>query len=250
VGEFERFKKLTFEDFRRLARDPGASRYEKIGFPDAYREGKEGRIFEDILSKLGNLRKERQVVLEVGPGCGSLPHLLIEHCGRQGHRLVLVDSEEMLGLLPDAPFVRKVPAYFPRDCRWLIEEYAGKVDAVLTYSVLHHVFAEGNVFDFLDASLQLLAEGGEMLIGDVPNVSKRKRFFCSPRGVRFHQEFTGSDEVPAVAFNALEAGKIDDAVIAALLLRCRLCGYDAYWLPQPDDLPMANRREDILIRRP
>jgi hypothetical protein len=45
----------------------------------------------------------------------------------------------------------------------------------------------------------------------------------------------------------VEAGKIDDAVIVSLLLRCRLAGFDAYVLPQGPDLPMANRREDVLI---
>src|SRR5256885_8167314 len=31
------------------------------------------------------------------------------------------------------------------------------------------------------------------LIGDIPNVSQRKRFFSSPAGIKFHQEFTGRD---------------------------------------------------------
>jgi hypothetical protein len=219
--DYDRFRDLTFEDFRRLAKTDTLSRYEKIGFPNAYREGREESIFQDITSKLGNLSKHNQIIIDIGPGCSGLPILLIELCRERGH-----------------------------SCQSLFEKYGGRVDAILAYSVLHYVFAEGNVFEFLDRSLSLLAESGEMLIGDIPNISKRKRFFSSQSGIRFHRQFTGSDEIPAVEFNRLEAGKIDDAVILSLVLRCRHAGFDAYWLPQGDDLPMANRREDILIRRP
>jgi hypothetical protein len=38
--------------------------------------------------------------------------------------------------------------------------------------------------------------------------------------------------------------------MVSVLLRARAQGCDAYWLPQPADLPMANRREDILIIKP
>ena len=89
-----------------------------------------------------------------------------------------------------------------------------------------------------------------MLIGDIPNISKRKRFFRSAAGVAYHQAFMKTDEEPVVDFNTIEDGKIDDAVLLSLLLRCRTAGFDAYLLPQASALPMANRREDILIMRP
>jgi hypothetical protein len=115
---------------------------------------------------------------------------------------------------------------------------------------LHYVFTESNVWEFLDRSLDLLSAGGEMLIGDIPNVSKRKRFFSSEAGIRFHQGFTGTNDVPEVTFNEIEHHKIDDAVVLSLLSRARTQGFDAYVVPQQSELPMANRREDILIRRP
>jgi hypothetical protein len=132
---------------------------------------------------------------------------------------------------------------------WL-PELAGRVDALLCYSVFHYVFAESNPFDFVDRALSLLAPGGRMLIGDLPNVSRRKRFFSSAAGAAFHREFTGRDEDPTVVFNRTETGKIDDAVVLALLARCRAAGFDAFVLPQAPGLPMANRREDILVCRP
>ncbi len=249
-ADYQRFKDLTYESFRELAQDEGLSCYQRIGFPDSYRKGREGPIFLDILSKLPALRGEGKVVLDVGPGCSELPRMLIEQCRVRRHTLILADSPEMLGRLPDEPFVVKVPGRYPASAEKLFAEYAGRVDALLTYSVLQYVFAEQPLFDFIDRSLGLLAEGGQFLIGDIPNVSKRKRFFASPAGVRQHREFTGSEEGPEVAFNVAEPGKLDDAVVLGILARCRAAGFDAYVVPQAPDLPMANRREDILIHRP
>ncbi|MFQ5921380.1 MAG: SAM-dependent methyltransferase [Anaerolineales bacterium] len=248
--DFDKFKNLTFEDFRRMAKDPTLSKYEKSGFPDAYRKGKEESIFKDIVRKVGNLGKDGQLVIEIGPGCSDLPHMLIDLCREKGHRLFFVDSEDILENLPDEPYITKIPGYYPRDCDWLFDKYLGKFNVVLAYSVLQHVFVESNPFDFVDRSLSLLAHDGAMLIGDIPNMSKRKRFFSSPNGIRFHQEFTDTNEVPQVDFNKLDVNKIDDGVLMGIIARCRDSGFDAFWLPQPESLPMANRREDLLITRP
>jgi len=175
---------------------------------------------------------------------------LIDHCRARSHRLVLVDSEEMLSHLPDAPFITKVTGRFPDACRAGLSAYEHSVDAIVAYSVVQYVFAEANVFDFVDSALGLLAEGGALLVGDVPNVSKRNRFFASAAGVRFHQAFTGRSDVPEVAFSGLTPGVIDDAAIMGLVLRARTAGFDAYLLPQAVDAPMENRREDLLFRRP
>jgi SAM-dependent methyltransferase len=245
----QEFANLSFEHFRRLATEESRSIYEKIGFPDSYREGKEGLIFRDILSKLTVLSGTGKIVLDIGPGCSELPTMLIDLCRERGHTLLLVDSQEMLDLLPQADFVSKIAAYYPQ-CPELFQQYSGRVDAVLSYSVLHYVFDEGNLWRFLDQSLQLLAPGGQLLFGDIPNVSRRKRFFSSEAGVSYHKQFTGRDERPIVEFNQIEHDKIDDAVLFALMQRARQQGFNAYLTPQDPRLPMANRREDFLVFRP
>jgi hypothetical protein len=243
------FSKIGFDDFRRLAVDPELSKYERIGFPDSYREGKEEAIFADILRKLPALGAQRQRVVDIGPGCSELPKMLIDVCERQQHSLELVDSEEMLALLPERTFVSKTAALFPQ-CPSFIEALRGAADVIICYSVLHYVFVDTQVFRFLDAALSMLAPGGTLLIGDIPNISKRKRFFASETGVRFHREFMGTQGKPEVHFNRIEDDQIDDAVIFALVTRARAAGFDGYVVPQDPTLPMANRREDILILRP
>lgn len=248
-SDLERFAKLGFEDFRRLAADPSLSRYEKIGFPDSYRDGFEAAIHADLLAKLPPLRREGACVLDVGPGCSELPRMIIADALRARQQLHLVDSAEMLALLPDGAGVEKTAAFFP-DCPALLERLAGRVDAAIVYSVLHYIFVDTNLWRFLDAMFGLLAPGGHCLLGDVPNVSMRKRFFDSGTGKAFHRSFVGRDEDPPVRHNVPEPGQIDDAVVFAILQRARAAGLHAWVLPQPDTLPMHNRREDILIVRP
>jgi hypothetical protein len=248
MNDYKRFAELTFDGFRELAAADGLIRYERIGFPESYRAGHEENIYRDVCAKLTNLASRGVRVLDIGPGCSELPSLLIETCRAQGHELFLCDSAEMLARIPDEPFTRKHPGRFPQDVT--LTEHAGRVAVILVYSVLHYVFVEASVFDFLDACLSLLAPGGQLLIGDIPNVSKRKRFFASDAGARCHQAFTGTSERPEFTFNIVERSKIDDSAVLALVSRARAAGFDAYVVPQSPDLPMANRREDILVTRP
>ena len=249
MSDYSRFEDLTFDDFRRMASEPGLTRHEKVGFPNEYREGREDAIFADILGKLPVLEQRARTIVEIGPGCSRLPVMLIDLCARQEHRLLLVDSAEMLAQLPDAPHIEKIPGRFPETAASL-ERHIGAVDAILAYSVLQYAFAEGDLWSFLDRSLTLLAAGGALLLGDIPNTSMRKRFFASAAGARCHQDFTGNSEPPDVKFNTLEPGQIDDSVVIAVLMRARAQGFHAFVVPQDPGLPMSNRREDILIHRP
>jgi cyclopropane fatty-acyl-phospholipid synthase-like methyltransferase len=249
MGSPNRFEHIGFDDFRRFAQDESMSKYERIGFPDSYRQGFEAAIFEDICAKLSNLKNTGRTVVDIGPGCSDLPRMLVDLCASNKHSLTLIDSQEMLDLLENAPFIEKVPAMYPQCPDWVAGQ-AGKIDAILCYSVLHYVFVDVSFFRFLDVSLSLLAPGGQMLIGDIPNISKRKRFFASETGAQFHKDYMNTDEAPCVEFNKVEHDQIDDAVVMSLIQRARAQGFDAYVLPQSQALPMANRREDILIVRP
>lgn len=248
--DLERFSDLNYESFRALAADPGLSKYQKIGFPDLYRAGQEGVIFEDILQKMNNLQKSEKAILDIGCGCSDLPHLLIAHCKRSHHKLVMVDSEEMLDQLPpkDATF-DKVPGKFP-----LMPEFVnsslGSFDAILVYSLSHYIFSDGGLYSFLDQAVRLLRPGGQLLLGDVPNVSKRKRFFASATGIEFHKKFMKTEAPPTMQIFEIEENKIDDGVMLSLFQRYRNFGFETYILPLPTNLSFANRREDLLIVRP
>jgi hypothetical protein len=172
--------------------------------------------------------------------------------GAAGQHLVLVDSPEMLALLPDASHVTKIPGRFPQECAAAL---AGALppagaDVVITYGVLQSVYFEANPFAFVDAVAALLAPGGAALVGDVANLSKLRRFLSSAAGRAFHRSYMRSDNDPQVAAFDSDPTRLDDGVLVGLMLRMRGAGYDAYLLPQPASLPVSNRREDLLILRP
>lgn len=248
-SEFSRFQNLTFEDFKSLAKDDSLSKYQKIGFPDSYRSGKEKDIFLDIIGKLGLdlTSKKNGIFLDIGPGCSELPMMIVDACRATACELLLVDSTEMLEQLPSGDSILKFPGYFPNDVPGLINDYQGKIDYIVGYSIFHYVFYNTCIFRFLDTAVSLLKPGGRLLVGDIPNISKRKRFFSTDTGIKFHQEFTKTDTLPDVQHLQLEPTHIDDGVLMGIIQRYRNFGYNAFLLPQPDHLPLSNRREDLLI---
>ncbi len=246
----ELLRGFSYEKFRRLAAEPALSPNERVGFFDHLREGRDVGILADILAKVPPLRQLGAKVADIGCGSSALVQRLIEHCGEQEQTLLLVDSPEMLAHLPDSDHVHKLPGCFPAESRELLDGWAGQLDTVIAYSVLQVVFTEANPFTFVDRALTLLAPGGHLLIGDLPNVSKQRRFFSSEAGRRFHREANDTDEDPVVEHLRLAHDSFDDSTLLGLLGRCREAGFDAYILPQTPGLPMANRREDLLVVRP
>lgn len=157
----------------------------------------------------------------------------------------------MLFLLPNLPGTTKIPGKFPDSFDILSKHLGGQADIIICYSVFHcGVFAPTNIFGFIDRIMQLLADGGQAIIGDIPNISKRKRFFASQNGKNFHKAFMHTDKEPEIVFNTPELDAIDDAVLASLVQRCQASGCDAYIVPQAEELFFANRRDDLLIRKP
>jgi hypothetical protein len=248
MSDYQKFKNLTYHDFKNLAGNPELSLYEKIGFPVNYRKGYEDKIIKDLCRKIPELNKKNKTILDIGCGCSPLTLKMIALAGKKNHNLLLADSPEMLNLLDDDKAVRKIPGRFPANIDALVQ-FSGKIDIIIVYSVLQHVFIDSNLFSFIDRALDLLSAGGKLFLGDIPNISKRKRFFSSEKGQKFHQKFMKSREKPQVNFLGIEFNAFDDSIIFSIMQRYRNFGFETYILSQAENLPMANRREDILIAK-
>lgn len=236
-------KELTFDDFKKMAANPSLSGSEKIGFPDSYRKGYSKAILEDIYTKLPIDKTQNKVIIDIGSGCDELTFELIDICKKNNHTLVLIDSDEMLANIPDSKSVVKIGGKFPFSNNEL-KDYIGKTDYVLCYSVLFYVFANDNLYLFLHEALNLLKANGKFLIGDIPNIDKRDRFLESEEGKKFLQN---SGQVKGSTAHDNRDQKMDDSIVLAIVARLRRFGCEAYVVPQNDNLPMSNRREDILV---
>ena len=246
----ERFAGLDYEAFRRMADDPGLSRHERSGFPDDLREGAEEAILADVEIKLPALSSRRGLlVVDIGCGANPFTDTIIRRCRQNRHTLTLVDSPEVLAHHHEHDGVRLIPGRFP-DIPLLVEQATGSCDIVIAYSVLQYSFVDGSVHGFVDAALTLLAPGGRLLLGDLPNASMRRRFLHSAAGHEFHRRYTGRDDLPVVNWPMLPTGELDDGVVFGLIARARDAGFHAWIVPQAATLPMANRREDLLCERP
>jgi cyclopropane fatty-acyl-phospholipid synthase-like methyltransferase len=188
-------------------------------------------------------------MLDIGPGCGELALHIVDATDREGQLLTVIDSPEMLSQLPERTHLTKLEGPFPA-CLQTLARPLGPFDAILVYSVAHHVFLEASLFGFVDAAVQLLGDQGRLLVGDIPNATMRKRFMASPAGKAYHAAHYAHLPEPKTQMNTLDPGEIDDGVVLGLLARMRAAGLHAFAVPQPPELPMANRREDILIVRP
>lgn len=233
-----------------MAKDSTLSTHERSGFPDSMREGAESAILDDIEQKVPALRNGSGLkVVDIGCGANPLTDGMIERCRERKHRLTLVDSPEVLAHHRQTPGVTLRSGRFPgTPC--LLADAIGTCDVVIAYSVLQLEFAGTGVHAFVDAALTLLAPGGRLLLGDLPNASMRRRFLHSEAGRAYHREYTGRDDEPPVVWPRLPVGELDDGVLYGLLARVRDGGFHAWLMPQSADLPMANRREDLLCARP
>lgn len=241
----------SFEGFKNLASRSNISKFEKIGFPDSYRDGHEFAICEDIVDKLQLIEKESLDLLDIGSGCSDLPGHLLKIAQENNHSLTLLDSEEMHQNLSMEvrSGTKQVNAQFP-NCPEFINEHQGTFDSILCYSVIQYPFLESSIFKFLDSMLVLLKPGGRLLIGDIPNLSMKKRFLNSSAGKEFHKQYYGQDSQVDIGWNTNGFDKMDDSVVIALIMRARIAGFHAYLVPQSEKLPLSNRREDILIVKP
>jgi hypothetical protein len=246
---YQRFAALRFDDYQQTARNEALTPNERSGFPEHYRQGAESAIIKDIVAKLPALTGERLMVADIGCGATPLTLAIGELCRTHGHELLLVDGAEVLAQLPNRPGVTKLASRFP-ELAANHEQLSGRYDAVIVYSVIQVTFLEGSTCPLCDALLGLLLprrtgpDRGPPEPVAAPSVSGRRcRTRLSPR---VHLD----DEEPDLSWPALPAPEPDDAVVIGLLSRARAAGSHAWVMPQAPGLPMANRREDLVLEQP
>jgi len=234
----------NFDDFKNRAKDNKLTPSEKVGFPESYRKGKELLILEDIIKKTNLSANQR--VLDIGCGCSDLTDLLKRYCEENEINLYLNDSHEMLSQLnfSNSKNIKLIPGKFPD----ILDNkpFEKNFDVILIYSVIQYVFNDGNMYSFIHKCLSILNKGGVILIGDIPNISSRDRFIKSDEGKKFLKSKQEDTNIKIIHQNH---ERIDDSIILSIIQRFRNFDCETYLLPQPNNLPFGNRREDIIIKK-
>ena len=106
---------------------------------------------------------------------------------------------------------------------------------------------------FLDKALGLLAAGGKLLIGDIPNVDLKAKFLASSEGKVFQKAW--ETEVESAGIPDLDLPEdtdtieFNDAVLSRIQNHLKLVGYQSERMGQPQELPFGHTREDLLAWR-
>ncbi len=107
----------------------------------------------------------------------------------------------------------------------------------------------------IDRACALLASGGRLLLGDIPNSDRKARFNDSPKGIAFGSEWkklreTSTEDHFSAFDKVANLATLDDDKVLSILTRYRKAGFNAFVVEQNPNLPFGHTREDIIIVRP
>lgn len=238
---------ITFENYGRMAEALSDFILAAGRYP--IQRTAEKAVLMDIVRKLDLSGEDR--FLDVGCNVGNL---LIPLSFIAGSVLGVDHIGCVQRLERRFPFADNVQL---RSGNFLDLAFEDRYDKILIYSVLHYLSDATEVFAFVEKAVSLLAPGGKALLGDLPNISHKKRFLESPHGRQFQIEWqrqiaaqpvlSETEELDLPKDNELV--EFNDRLILQIVGRLRELGFHAYILPQPSHLPFGHSREDILIER-
>jgi SAM-dependent methyltransferase len=238
--------RISFDNFGRLAAgstDPAA-----VTMRYAMQLREERLILRDVLDKLEIGPDDDLLEIGCGPGTTLVPLAFL--CASATG----VDHEEVLrvlaGRFAGPPTITLLPGNF------LDLALDRTYSRILVYSVVQYLDGVDEAIAFSLKAAELLAPGGRLLLGDLPNADRKRRFHASDAGKRFQEEWAlraGGDETEE-AVGLLDddqmIGSFDDASLVRLVLALRSAGFESQLLQQPPDLPFGFTREDVLITAP
>lgn len=231
--------RITFENYARRA-EAGLSSTVIAGRYNTQVDA-EKRIVPDVAAKLA-LGPE-DTLLEIGCGVGNLLIPLSFLAGEAAG----IDHPKVLDTMSSRVGGSQLNLIEGNFLDLDLDQIFSKI---LIYSVLHCLANAEEAIRFVHKALDHLEPGGSLLVGDIPNTDRKRRFQQSETGKAFEMEWakrSGQESGTKVDLeDDPDVFSPDDAFVLELLRQVRKRGYNAYALPQPLDLPFGHTREDIL----
>jgi len=236
--------RVSFDNYGRWARGGRLSPTMMAGRYQSQADA-EKLILSDVLSKMA--LGPADDVIDIGCGSGLL---LIPLSGLV-RTVTGVDHPDVVDRLQrrfSAPSVAFIGGNF------LDLDIDRKFSAAVAYGVVNYMSTVYELHAFVDKAVDLLAPNGRLLIGDIPNQDKKRRFLSTEAGRSFDQRWR--EQMRGLPQSDAPEGPVDrhllvytDEIVLELVLRLRRGGLDVHVLPQPSDLPFGWTREDILVTR-
>ena len=204
-------------------------------------------IEEEIIQKLSLSSSDN--LLDIGCGSGDISYKLSK----------LVDSVTLCDHPRIIDRIKRV--YKKNNFRYIDQDFLSanfkkqKFEKILSYSVIHCLNTENEVFEFIDKIISLLKPNGKALIGDIPNKNKLNRFLSSKRGKEFQKEWENKKQQIGIRQTTigdylskdLKFVEFNDILILKILKHIREKNFNAYIYDQKSILPFGNSREDLVI---
>lgn len=239
---------ISFENYG--ARAENLNCYTAIAGRHSFQKEEERRILVDIIKKLDI--QPNDDCLEIGCGVGNLLIPLSFFC----NHITGIDHTACIDRLKerfdDSNNIELI------DCNFFNYSTDKKFDKIIIYSVLHYMKDQEEFLNFVFKAMDFLKPKGKLLLGDIPNESKKQRFSKTEFGIQFQQEWNErinnnkQDKTKEMLTNLSEDKDLvvlDDDFILEVLKKIRAKGCEAYLLPQLEGLPFCYTREDILIEK-
>ena len=204
-------------------------------------------IISDILEKLLPIKTDS--FLDIGCGSGDISYTISELVAST----TLCDNEKSLERI-NKIYSKNNFNFYPTN--FLDADFGeNKFDKILCYSVLQCLSGEEELFDFVDKIISLISARGRVLIGDIPNKDKLRRFLESKRGESFNKVWLNKKKENGVKYTKIEDYlskdhefvEINDNLILKIISYVRSKNLNAYIYEQNVSLPFGNSREDIVI---
>jgi cyclopropane fatty-acyl-phospholipid synthase-like methyltransferase len=234
----------SFENYLSLAKKEAAKNIEVAG-RYAFQAEAERNSIRDISNKLSLCSGDSLLEIGCGPGNLLLPlSYMVKSCAG-------IDNSKSLERLRarggDAKRIELYPGNFLE-----MDLPEIRFDKILIYSVIQLVDDMANAMNFVSRALTLLQSGGTLMLGDIPNSDKKKRWLNTKSGqdaaINWKQQVDAAGEHPmAHASPDTNLVTVDDHFVSQVMLFGRSLGYETYLIPQKSNLPFGNTREDIIF---
>ena len=201
----------------------------------------EKKIPKEIIEKMSLNKKDN--FLEIGCGLGNL----IIPISKKVKSVTGIDHPVIISRFTKRSYSKKISLVSGNFLNLKINK---KFDKILVYGVVHCLKNKKELDIFIFKMLRLLNKKGIVLIGDIPNLDKKKRFSKSSEGIKF-EKYWKKIKKKELSSNLKEFRNLiafNDKLIMETIKKIRNKGFNAYLLSQGEGLPFSNTREDILIK--